>query len=154
VGAGSPAPPYPGRKVAMSTWIDVDRQGYGVVTVRGDADLTVAPKVERDLLRLVDGGVRSLVVDLKDTAFIDSSMLRVFVGVSKELGPDAELVLVCPDRNIRKILEITLLDRVFRIVRSRDAALAEGAADGARLSEAVVGIAERGLDGNAARRNS
>ncbi len=35
------------------------------------------------------------------------------------------VVLVCPDPNVRRIFEITLLDRVFAIVDTRDDALAE-----------------------------
>ena len=42
--------------------------------------------------------------------------------MTQDLGT---VVLVCPDRNVKRIFEITLLDRVFSIVDTREAALAE-----------------------------
>jgi anti-anti-sigma factor len=84
---------------------------------------------EREVLRLLalghTKGHGSIVVDLTEATFIDSTMLRVLLSVSKRLRPGGgELLVVCHEHNIRKIFEITLLDRVFTIFESRDAALA------------------------------
>jgi anti-sigma B factor antagonist len=50
--------------------------------------------------------------------------LGVLVGGVKRLRPDGgRLSLVCNDRNITKIFEITGLDKVFPIYESRDEAL-------------------------------
>jgi anti-sigma B factor antagonist len=103
--------------------MDVEQSGC-VVTVSGDADLYAAANVERELVRLVEGGKHSIIVDLTDATFIDSTMLRVLLNVSKRLRPGGgELLVVCSEHNIRKIFEITLLDRVFTIFDSREAAL-------------------------------
>ena len=108
----------------MSVRLDTEQDAGCVVTVSGDADLYAAANVERELVRLVDEGRRSIVVDLTDATFIDSTMLRVLLNVSKRLRPGGgELLVVCHEHNIRKIFEITLLDRVFTIFDSRDAAL-------------------------------
>jgi anti-anti-sigma factor len=113
-----------GEEERMSVHLDLERDAGCVVTVSGDADLYAATNVERELLRLVDEGRRSIVVDLTDATFIDSTMLRVLLNVSKRLRPGGgELLVVCSEHNIRKIFEITLLDRVFRIFDTRDAAL-------------------------------
>lgn len=108
----------------MSVHLDVERNSDCVVTVSGDADLYAAANVEHELLRLVEDGRRSIVVDLSDATFIDSTMLRVLLNVSKRLRPGGgELLVVCSEHNIRKIFEITLLDRVFAIFDTRAAAL-------------------------------
>jgi anti-sigma B factor antagonist len=108
----------------MSVHLDVDQNSGCVVTVSGDADLYAAANVERELVRLADEGQQSIVVDLTDATFIDSTMLRVLLNVSKRLRPNGgELLVVCSEHNIRKIFEITLLDRVFTIFDSRAAAL-------------------------------
>jgi anti-sigma B factor antagonist len=113
-----------GEEERMSVHLDVERNSDCVVTVSGDADLYAAANVERELLRLVEDGRRSIVVDLSDATFIDSTMLRVLLNVSKRLRPGGgELLVVCSEHNIRKIFEITLLDRVFTIFDSREAAL-------------------------------
>jgi len=50
----------------------------------------------------------------------------VLLSVVKRVRPEgAAVVLVCPDRNVRRIFEITLLDRVFAIVDTRAEALRE-----------------------------
>ena len=67
-----------------------------------------------------------VVVDFSDTTFIDSTTLGVLVGGVKRLrAQEGRLSLVCSDRNIRKIFEITGLDRVFTIYPTRDEALAK-----------------------------
>jgi anti-sigma B factor antagonist len=115
----------------MSVHLDVEQDAGCVVTVSGDADLYAAANVERELLRLVDEGRRSIVVDLTDATFIDSTMLRVLLNVSKRLRPGGgELLVVCSEHNIRKIFEITLLDRVFTIFDTREGALEHLAAAG------------------------
>jgi anti-sigma B factor antagonist len=113
-----------GEEERMSVHLDVEQDSGCVVTVSGDADLYAAANVERELLRLVEDGRRSIVVDLTEATFIDSTMLRVLLNVSKRLRPGGgELLVVCSEHNIRKIFEITLLDRVFAIFDTRDAAL-------------------------------
>ncbi len=109
----------------MSAHLEVEQDTACVVTVSGDADLYAAANVERELVRLVVEGRPSIIVDLTEATFIDSTMLRVLLTVSKRLRPGGgELLVVCDDHNIRKIFEITLLDRVFTIFDSREAALA------------------------------
>src|SRR5207244_245871 len=65
-------------------------------------------------------GARQVIVDFSQTTFIDSTTLGVLVGGVKRLRPNGgELLLVCSDRNITKIFEITGLDRVFSIYPTR-----------------------------------
>jgi anti-sigma B factor antagonist len=109
----------------MSVHLDTEQDAGCVVTVSGDADLYAAANVERELTRLADEGSGSIVVDLTEATFIDSTMLRVLLNISKRLRPGGGgLLVVCHEHDIRKIFEITLLDRVFRIFDTRDAALA------------------------------
>lgn len=96
-----------------------------VVSLTGDVDLYTAPDLKAELVRLADRGATRIVVDLTPTTFIDSTTLGVLLGGLKRLrSVGGELVLVCVDRNIRKIFEITLLDRVFPIFETREDALA------------------------------
>ena len=83
---------------------------------------------------VIEDGKKQLVVDLSKATFIDSTTLGVLVGGVKRLRPvGGSLSLVCTDQNITKIFEITGLDRVFPIHKSRDEALANrgGQAEGA-----------------------
>lgn len=95
-----------------------------VIAVAGEVDLYTAPELKRELVEVIDQGVRKVVVDLSEATFIDSTTLGVLLSGVKRLRPvGGELAVVCTDRNIRKIFEITLLDRVFSIHESRVEAL-------------------------------
>ena len=95
-----------------------------VISLAGEVDLYTAPDFKQQLIEVINQGARHVVVDFSDTTFIDSTTLGVLVGGVKRLRTnDGQLSLVCSDRNITKIFEITGLDRVFTIYPSRSEAL-------------------------------
>jgi anti-sigma B factor antagonist len=95
-----------------------------VIALSGEVDLYTAPEFKQQLLDVIGQGAKDVVVDFSDTTFIDSTTLGVLVGGVKRLRTnEGQLSLVCSDRNIAKIFEITGLDRVFTIYGSRDEAV-------------------------------
>ena len=102
-----------------------------VISLAGEVDLYTAPEFKQQLLEVIGQGGKHVVVDFSDTTFIDSTTLGVLVGGVKRLrSNDGQLSLVCSDRNITKIFEITGLDRVFTIYPTRDEAVAKLGSDG------------------------
>jgi len=96
-----------------------------VVALSGEVDLYTAPEFKQQLLDAVAEGARHIIVDLSETTFIDSTALGVLVGGVRRLREkDGNLSLVCTDKNVTRIFEITGLDRVFQISASREDALA------------------------------
>jgi anti-sigma B factor antagonist len=101
-----------------------------VISLAGEVDLYTAPELKQQLLEVIAENGRHGSVDFTETSFIDSTTLGVLVGGVKRLrAVDGQLVVVCGDRNISKIFEITGLDRVFAIYDTRDEALAQLALD-------------------------
>ena len=101
----------------------LDGESY-VIALAGEVDLYTAPEFKQQLLEVVGQGGKDVVVDFSDTTFIDSTTLGVLVGGVKRLRPNGgQLSLVCSDRNITKIFEITGLDKVFPIYATRDEAV-------------------------------
>ena len=97
-----------------------------VVSLEGEVDLYTAPELKQELHRLVGEGAKRIVIDMTATTFIDSTTLGVLLSVVKRVRPEGgAVVLVCPDRNVKRIFEITLLDRVFTIVDTREEAFDE-----------------------------
>ena len=91
-----------------------------VIALAGEVDLYTAPEFKEALLEAIADGAQTVVVDLTDTTFIDSTTLGVLVGGLKRLRPEGRtLALVCSDQNITKIFEITGLDKVFPIHATR-----------------------------------
>ena len=97
-----------------------------VISLSGEVDLYTAPEFKQKLLDVIAEGARYVIVYFSETTFIDSTTLGVLVsGVKRLRENDGQLSLVCSDRNITKIFEITGLDRVFTIYPTRDEALAK-----------------------------
>jgi anti-sigma B factor antagonist len=97
-----------------------------VISLAGEVDLYTAPEFKQQLLQVIGQGGTEVIVDFSDTTFIDSTTLGVLVGGVKRLRTNGgQLSLVCSDRNITKIFEITGLDRVFTIYPTRDEAVSK-----------------------------
>src|SRR5204862_4618721 len=94
------------------------------IRLGGALHLYTAPQFKERLVQAIEDGKKQLVLDLSKAPFIASTTLGVLVGGVKRLRPTGgSLALVCTDQNISKIFEITGLDRVFPIYKSRDEAL-------------------------------
>jgi len=98
-----------------------------VVSLVGEHDAYSAERLESEVTALLDQGQR-IVVDLRDTAFIDSTTLSVLLGarLQAEKSP-LGFALVLPDRQhtqVHQILELTGLGPTFAIFGKLDAALA------------------------------
>ncbi|MGZ4258179.1 MAG: STAS domain-containing protein [Gaiellaceae bacterium] len=109
---------------------DISTENVGddayVIALSGEVDLYTAPEFMQQLLDVIGNGAKNVIVDFSNTTFIDSTTLGVLVGGVKRLRPnDGQLSLVCSDRNITKIFEITGLDRVFTIYPTREEAVSQ-----------------------------
>lgn len=102
-----------------------------VVAVRGEADLHSAPELRDRLNAIIDGGAQRVLVDLSETTFIDSMALGVLLGSTKrQRANGGRLELVAGQPDIRRIFEITMLDRILVIHPSREVALELAIGDG------------------------
>ena len=105
-----------------------------VLSIYGDADLTAAGELRDRLGEAIDDGPAALVLDLSGATFLDSMTLGVFLNGMKRLrAQGGRFRIVAPRKDIRRIFEMTLLDRVFDLDLSRqDALYAAGAATARR----------------------
>ena len=118
---------------------DRPRAGTVVVSVHGDLDLHTADELGDRLVGVAAGGASSVVVDLSDVAFVDSQGLGALLRGTRRLGGGVgRFRLVVPEPQIRRIFEITALDRVFPLDETREQALARGE----RLEESDDAVSE------------
>ncbi len=117
----------------MDLGLDVEeRDGFAVLSVRGEVDVYTAPRFRERLIELVSEGKHQIIVDLEGVDFLDSTGLGVLVGGLKRLrSHDGDLLLVCTQSRILKVFEITGLTKVFSIHDSVDAAVGGGSDGGA-----------------------
>ena len=99
-------------------------EGVAVVELEGELDVYSAPQFKEALLQGIAEGAQRIIVDLAKVTFIDSSGLSVLVSGAKRVRRgEGTLDIVCRDDNIRRIFEITGLDRIFGIYPTREEAL-------------------------------
>ena len=93
---------------------DVERRtvaGRPALTVRGELDLSTAPRLDAAADELLGNGGTELVVDLTPTTFLDSSGARTLLAVSrKAAAADVALFVLVPRTNKPVRLTVDLLD--------------------------------------------
>jgi anti-sigma B factor antagonist len=91
----------------------------------------------RDRLgQAIDDAPSAIVLDLSNATFLDSMTLGVFLSAMKRLrARGGRFRVVAPRAEIRRIFEMTLLDRVFELDLTRQEALA-AARDGGTTAAA------------------
>lgn len=95
-----------------------------VIAVQGEVDLFTAPELKVAAHEELDAGATSLIIDLTETSFLDSTALGVLIGLTKRVRPlGGELVIVNTEPTTAKTFAITGLDEVFTVVETRDAAI-------------------------------
>ena len=98
--------------------------GLAVVSIRGEHDLSTSPELRRALEQAAAHS--TVLVDLCECSFIDSSVIQALVSTARALHAGGEqLVLVIPpeQKQVARVAQMTHLAEIFPIHTSRHAAL-------------------------------
>jgi anti-sigma B factor antagonist len=102
-------------------------KGWTVVTVHGEIDVATSPTLRERLIDLVNGGATQLVLDLEAVDFLDSTGLGTIVSLLKRVRTHGgDLRLVCTEARIRRLFQITGLDKAVPLHASVDDAISAG----------------------------
>lgn len=95
-----------------------------VVQVSGDLDIDTAPALRQFLERVLDTGVRKLIVDLANAYYIDSTGISLLLSTWNRLAErSGKLAVVCNVPRIKKVFQIVNLLDVIPMVDTEEAAL-------------------------------
>ncbi|MDX6631009.1 MAG: hypothetical protein QOH00_3255 [Gaiellales bacterium] len=100
-------------------------RGVGVVTLRGEHDLSTQPVLARALA--LAAAYSNVVVDLSECAFIDSTVIKELIRTSKTVraGGDQLILVIPPEQaQVARIAKIVRLGEIFEVHESKDAAFA------------------------------
>lgn len=88
--------------------------GVTVVAPTGRLDVAGAPALKEVITEVVKNGLPRVVIDMEGVSFVDSTGLGSVIAVLKQLrSSQGELRLAAPNQQVRVVLELTTLDRVF-----------------------------------------
>jgi len=97
-----------------------------LIDLEGEVDVYTAPQLKQQIIGLLDSGVRHVTVNLSAVDYLDSTALGVLIGGLKRLRErDGTLDLICPNPRIKRIFEITGLDKIFDIYAGEEEAMAK-----------------------------
>lgn len=97
-----------------------------LIGLEGEVDVYTAPQLKQQIIALLDGGVKHVIVDLTSVEYLDSTALGVLIGGLKRLRErSGTLDLICPNPRIKRIFEITGLDKIFDIFATEADAMAK-----------------------------
>jgi anti-anti-sigma factor len=100
------------------------RHGVWVLSLRGEHDLSTQPNLSEELERVSAVG-GPVVIDLTDTDFIDSSILRVLANAAVEQSAGLQVAVVIPHgREALRILRVTGIAALLHPYETCEAALA------------------------------
>jgi anti-sigma B factor antagonist len=99
------------------------------IEVSGELDLYTAPRFKERAMAAIEAGKTRVIVDLTGVSFVDSTALSVLVSALKRVrAQQGFLSLVVKDYDIERVLEISGLDGLMAVHRSRDEAIEQLAA--------------------------
>lgn len=94
---------------------------HKIVLVSGEVDLYNVSELKKALFSVTDGANQSVVVDLKNVNYMDSSGIGALVAGQKKMkAHNGKFALLNIHDDVLNILKLATLDRFFKIYESED----------------------------------
>lgn len=101
-------------------------KGVTVIAPSGRLDVAGVPALKAAVSEAVGNGLPRLVIDMEGVSFVDSSGLGSVVAALKQArSSKGDLRLAAPNQQVRVVLELTTLDRVFPYYATVEDALSD-----------------------------
>jgi anti-anti-sigma factor len=94
-----------------------DLEGARLISVSGEIDLSNVSAVTAAISGSIPSHASLVIVDLSETAYLDSAGLAMIFRLAERLGYSRQgfCLVVPPDSPVRRVLELSNLDRVIRV---------------------------------------
>ena len=100
-------------------------EGLLALAVEGELDQGTAPELRTALAEALGSGPHGVLVDLSRCGFIDSTGLSLLVEAKRRLADEnRQFGVCCPDADVRRLLELTGIDRAITLYDTREDAVA------------------------------
>lgn len=104
--------------------------GVRLLEINGELDLSTAGQLEGPLEEAIGSPTATVLIDLTDCTFIDSTGIALVVRAWQRVdagagnGGEGGLVLCCQNEQVRRVIEVTGLEHSLRVFQTRDEAVA------------------------------
>ena len=105
--------------------VDVEqREGQTRVVLAGELDIATSERLERELALIERNSPGTLVLDMRQVEFIDSTGLSVLLnGLRRVTRVRGAMAIACANPTVLRLFEITKLDSTFDILPDCDQAI-------------------------------
>ena len=99
-------------------------RNVAIVDLTGEVDAYTSTRFRETMVELIDAGAVNLIIVMNKVEYIDSSGLGALVGGLKRASErEGRIVIVCKNPQVKKVFEITGLERVFPLCQTEDEAV-------------------------------
>ncbi|MEH2068215.1 MAG: STAS domain-containing protein [Nostoc sp.] len=93
-----------------------------VIKLSGNLNATTSQEFRQSITKILELGVKIVLLDFQDVTFMDSSGLGALVLAFKTLrAADIQLVICSINEQVRILFELTNMDKIFEIFPSQEA---------------------------------
>ncbi|WP_262984652.1 STAS domain-containing protein [Nostoc sp. PA-18-2419] len=93
-----------------------------VIKLSGNLNATTSQEFRQSITKIIEVGVKIVLLDFQDVTFMDSSGLGALVLAFKTLrAADIQLVICSINEQVRILFELTNMDKIFEVFPSKEA---------------------------------
>ena len=108
--------------------------GIAVIEIIGKLDANASYEAESKINEVINSDGGGVILDLKETTFVSSSGLRVFLAASKKMATkEGLLALCCANKVVQEVFHISGFDTILNIKSTRDKAIQDLRASNSQL---------------------
>ncbi len=104
--------------------MDIEYKDLGehkIIEVSGEVDLYNVSELKKSLFSITDGGSKSVIVDMKNVNYMDSSGIGALVAGQKKMrAHGGTFALLSIHDDVLNILKLATLDKFFKIYEDED----------------------------------
>ncbi len=98
--------------------------GVPIIDLKGEVDAYTSARFREVMIELIENGGANIVVSMANVEYIDSSGLGALVrGLKRVSERNGRMHIVCNNPQIRKVFEITGLEKVFPLYEGEEDAV-------------------------------
>ncbi len=103
-----------------SVEIEIRDQGkHKIIAINGEVNLYSVSKLRKDIMKIIDESVSSLVIDMKNLSHMDSSGIALLANLQKQIRSNSgSFYMMNVNDDIKNVLKLAALDKFFNILDS------------------------------------
>ena len=104
--------------------ITVNVEGdINLVSLEGNFDISAAEQFDAELITLVDGGARKIILDFSEVKFVASTGLRMILKAAQRMKAENGLLRICcVNKTVMEVFQMTGFDTILDISDTVDTA--------------------------------